>query len=66
LDLDWLAKESGADLEQEAALERLRAEARANEKLSLEELRHRSKMDQKTLDMMKADKDRESKTKVGA
>jgi hypothetical protein len=66
LDLDWLAKESGADLEQEAALERLRAEARANEKLSLEELRHRSKMDQKTLDMMKADKDREVKTKVGA
>jgi hypothetical protein len=65
LDLDWLAKESGADLEQEAALERLRAEARANEKLSLEELRHRSKMDQKTLDMMKADKDREAKTKVG-
>jgi hypothetical protein len=66
LDLDWLAKESGADLDHELTLEELRAQARKDEKLSLEELRHRSKMDQKTLDMMKADKDRESKMKVGA
>ena len=66
LDLDWLAKESGADLDREMTLEELRAQARKDEKLSLEELRHRSKMDQKTLDMMKADKDRESKMKVGA
>ena len=65
LDLDWLTKESGADLEQQAALEKLKADTRAQEKLSLEELRHRSKMDQKTLDMMRADKDREAKTKAG-
>lgn len=65
LDLDWLDKESGADLDREMTLEELRAQARKDEKLSLEDLRHRSKMDQKTLDMMKADKDRESKMKVG-
>jgi hypothetical protein len=65
LDLDWLAKESGADLDRDAALEELRARTRLEEKLSVEELRHKAKMDQKTLDMMKADKDRESKIKVG-
>jgi hypothetical protein len=65
LDLDWLAKESGADLDRDAALEELRARTRLEEKLSVEELRHKAKMDQKTLDMMKADKDRESKIKAG-
>lgn len=59
LDLDWLAKESGADLDEKLTLEDLRAQAKKDEKLSLEELRHKARMDQRTLDAIY--KERESK-----